>query len=198
MDELEMLFAQDKEPLTISLDEEGREIWVDGQIGEYSTQLMVRAINKLTRPTKSPITIVVNSVGGMLTETLAITDYMQWIISQGITITTIVMGVAYSGGALIATAGSKGSRVILPSSRMLIHQLSSETGGKMEDIHTEAAHLRSMNNLMIDLLVGTTGQKRGKIQADLSKEYYLSAAEAVSYGLVDKILGSANPKVKKK
>lgn len=133
------------------------------------------------------INLYINSPGGMVTAGLAVYDTMQYIRSP---ITTICMGMAMSFGAVLLTAGSKGKRYALPNSRVMIHQplLSGGLSGQATDIRIETAELVKVKERLIDIMAKHTGQAREKLKADIERNFYMSAEEAKSYGIIDEVI----------
>lgn len=134
------------------------------------------------------INLYINSPGGLVTAGLAVYDTMQYIKAP---ITTICMGMAMSFGALLLAAGSKGKRYALPHSRIMIHQplvWGEGISGQVTDIEIESQELLKNKEKLIDILVRHTGQHRDKIRHDSERNFYMSAEEAKSYGIIDQVL----------
>ncbi len=130
------------------------------------------------------IQLYVNSPGGVVTAGLAIFDTMQYVRSP---VTTICIGQAASMGALLLCAGKKGSRFALPHARIMIHQPLGGARGQATDIEIQAREIRHMKDVITDILVEATGQEREKVVTDIERDFYLSAAAAKEYGLIDEI-----------
>ncbi|PKL12273.1 MAG: ATP-dependent Clp endopeptidase, proteolytic subunit ClpP [Spirochaetae bacterium HGW-Spirochaetae-8] len=135
-------------------------------------------------PTKD-ISLYINSPGGSVTAGLAIYDTMQYIRSD---VQTICLGQAASMGALLLTAGAPGKRFILPSARVMIHQPWGGVNGQVSDIAIHARELLRIKQLTIDYFSAHTGKSREVIATDLERDYFFTAQEAVTYGLVDQIM----------
>ncbi len=136
-------------------------------------------------PTK-PIQLYINSPGGSVTAGMAIYDTMQHIKSEVI---TICVGLAASMGAFLLAAGSKGKRVALPHSRIMIHQPLGGTGRQQAtDIEIEAREIIRMRHQLNGMLSDRTGQPLSKIEKDTDRDYFMSAAEAKEYGLIDRVI----------
>ncbi len=134
------------------------------------------------------INLYINSPGGMVTAGLAVYDTMQYIKSP---ITTICMGMAMSFGALLLAAGTKGRRYALPHSRVMIHQplIHGEgLSGPVTDIHIETNELLGTKDKLIEILANHTGQSKEKVRQDTERNYYMSAEEAKTYGIVDEVI----------
>ncbi|HTL89738.1 MAG TPA: ATP-dependent Clp protease proteolytic subunit [Leptolyngbya sp.] len=138
-------------------------------------------------PTK-PIQLYINSPGGSVTAGMAIYDTMQHIKSEVI---TICVGLAASMGSFLLAAGSKGKRVALPHSRIMIHQPLGGTGRQQAtDIEIEAREIIRMRLQLNQMLSDRTGQPLAKIEKDTDRDYFMSAAEAKEYGLIDRVIES--------
>jgi ATP-dependent Clp protease, protease subunit len=132
------------------------------------------------------ISIYINSPGGSITAGLAIYDTMQFVKPD---ITTICIGQAASMAAVLLAAGTKGKRLSLPSSRVLIHQpLMQGLGGQASEIEIHAREILQMKKKLNAILANLTGQPVEKIDKDTDRDYILQAEEAVEYGLVDKVI----------
>jgi len=132
-----------------------------------------------------PIYLYINSPGGSVISGLAIYDCMQHIKSEVITIN---LGLAASMGSFILAAGSKGKRLALPSSRIMIHQPMGGAQGQAEDIKVEAAQIMRIRDNLVKMYSTMTGQTQEQITKDLDRDNFLSAQEAAAYGLVDRVL----------
>ncbi|MDD3436441.1 MAG: ATP-dependent Clp endopeptidase proteolytic subunit ClpP [Candidatus Gastranaerophilales bacterium] len=134
------------------------------------------------------IMLYINSPGGVITAGMAIYDTMKLIKAE---ISTICLGEAASMGAFLLSAGTKGKRMALPSSRIMIHQPLGGAKGQATDIEIEAKEILRMKKELNQLLAEHTGQTIEKIKADTERDYYLSAQEAVDYGLIDTVITSS-------
>ncbi len=131
------------------------------------------------------IMLYINSPGGVITAGLAIYDTMQLIKAP---VSTICMGDAASMGAFLLSSGAKGKRLALPSSRIMIHQPLGGAQGQATDIEIEAKEIIRMKNMLIEIFAQNTGQDIAKIKEDTERDKYLSAQEALEYGLIDKVI----------
>jgi len=131
------------------------------------------------------ITLYIHSPGGHVTAGLAIYDTMQYIKPD---VSTVCLGMAASMGALLLAGGAKGKRFVLPNAEVMIHQPLGGTEGQASDIRIHADHIIKTKDRLNDILAKHTGQKLEKIEKDTDRDNFLSAEEAVKYGLVDKIL----------
>jgi ATP-dependent Clp protease protease subunit len=133
-----------------------------------------------------PIYLYINSPGGSVTAGLAIYDTMQYVKSD---VVTICVGLAASMGAFLLAAGTKGKRLALPHSRIMIHQpLGGTSQRQASDIEIEAKEILRIKDMLNHSLAEMTGQPFEKIEKDTDRDYFLSAAEAVEYGLIDRVI----------
>ncbi len=133
-----------------------------------------------------PIYIYINSPGGSVTAGLAIFDTMQYVKSE---VVTICVGLAASMGAFLLAAGTKGKRLALPHSRIMIHQpLGGTSQRQASDIEIEAREILRIKDMLNQSMADMTGQPLDKIAKDTDRDYFLSAAEAVEYGLIDRVI----------
>ena len=135
-----------------------------------------------------PISIYINSPGGSFTALTAIYDTIQYIKPD---VQTICLGQAASAAAVILAACTKGKRLALPNSRILIHQPATEGGyGQSSDLEIQANEILRIRSLMERMLADATGQEIEKVSRDIERDKYLTAEEAVEYGIIDEILPS--------
>jgi len=137
---------------------------------------------------EKPIDLFINSPGGSISAGMAIIDTMNYVAAP---IRTNVVGIAASMAAVILACGDKGKRFALPNSEVLIHQPSGGIGGQATDIDLYARHIIKTREKLNNLLVAKTGQTYDKIAKDVERDYIMTAEEAVSYGIVDKIVTKA-------
>ncbi|MFP4687175.1 MAG: ATP-dependent Clp endopeptidase proteolytic subunit ClpP [bacterium] len=133
------------------------------------------------------IYIYVNSPGGEVTAGLAIYDTMQYVKP---TINTICIGQAASMGALLVAAGDEGHRYALPNSRFMVHQPLGGAQGQATDVEIRTRELLRIKDKIIDIMSKHTGKDKETIHEDVDRDYFMSAEEAMGYGLVDKVLES--------
>jgi ATP-dependent Clp protease protease subunit len=134
------------------------------------------------------INLYINSPGGMVTAGLAVYDTMQFIKAP---ISTICMGMAMSFGAVLLAAGSPGKRYALPNSRVMIHQpliWGGGISGQATDIEIESREMQENKTRLIDIMAKHTGKPAEKVRADMERNFYLSAAQAKEYGIIDSVL----------
>jgi len=141
------------------------------------------------------IHVYVNSPGGSVTASLAIYDTMQFVKPA---IETICMGQAASGAALLLAAGTKGKRLALPNSRIMIHQPHGGVQGQAVDIEIQAKEILRMRSELNRILAYHTGQPLERVEKDSDRDYFMSPEEAKDYGLIDEILEEAKIEKKKK
>ena len=134
------------------------------------------------------IDIYINSPGGSFTAMTAIYDTMRYIKPD---VQTVCLGQAASAAAVILAAGTKGKRMALPNSRILIHQPATEGGyGQSSDLEIQAKEILRIRDLMETMLADDTGQSKEQVSKDIERDKFLTAEEAVEYGIVDQILTS--------
>jgi ATP-dependent Clp protease, protease subunit len=131
------------------------------------------------------IFLYINSPGGSVSAGLSIYDTMQFIKPE---VSTLCMGMAASMGAFLLAAGAKGKRLALPNSRIMIHQPSGGAQGQATDIEIQAREILKLRESLNGILAERTGQPLEKIRADSERDYFMSAAEAASYGLIDQVI----------
>ncbi|WP_020160246.1 MULTISPECIES: ATP-dependent Clp endopeptidase proteolytic subunit ClpP [Methylobacter] len=165
-----------------------RVIFLVGQVEDYMANLVVAQLLFLEseNPDKD-IHLYINSPGGSVTAGMSIYDTMQFIKPD---VSTMCIGQAASMGALLLTGGAKGKRYCLPHSRMMIHQPLGGFQGQASDIDIHAREILSIREKLNKILANHTGQPIEKIQVDTDRDNFLSANDAVSYGLIDKVLSS--------
>ncbi len=134
---------------------------------------------------KKDITLYVNSPGGQVTSTMAMYDTMQYVQPD---VSTVCLGMAASGGAMILLGGAKGKRFALPHSEIMIHQPLGGTEGQATDIAIHAEHIINMKNTLNELIAKHTGKKVADVALDTERDKFLTAQEALKYGLIDKII----------
>jgi len=134
---------------------------------------------------KKDITLYVNSPGGQVSSTLAMYDTMQHVKPD---VSTVCLGMAASGGAIILTGGAKGKRFALPHAEIMIHQPLGGTEGQATDIAIHADHIIRTKDLLNELLAKHSGQKLDKVKNDTERDKFMRAEEALAYGLLDKIV----------
>ena len=142
---------------------------------------------------KKDIILYVNSPGGQVTSTLAMYDTMQYVQPD---ISTVCLGMAASGGAIILMGGAKGKRFALQHSEIMIHQPLGGTEGQATDIAIHAEHIINTKNLLNEMIALHTGKKVEQVKQDTERDKFLSAKEALDYGLIDRIITKGKPAAK--
>ncbi len=137
------------------------------------------------------ISVYINSPGGSVSAGLAIYDTMQYIKSD---VSTICIGSAASMGAVVLAGGTKGKRYALPHARVMIHQPWGGTEGSARDIEIRAKEIMYMRDEVNKILSNHTGQTQKRIERDTDRDFYMSATEAVEYGLIDRVIEAKEKK----
>ncbi len=165
-----------------------RIIFVDGEINDVTADLIVAQILFLEsqNPDKD-ISMYINSPGGSVTAGLAIYDTMQYVKCDT---QTICMGQAASMGAILLAGGTKGKRYSLPSARVMIHQPWGGAQGQASDIVIQAKEIMRLKNLSIEYFAYHTGKKHEEVASDMERDFFMSATEALEYGIIDHIMPS--------
>ncbi|PPI88425.1 ATP-dependent Clp endopeptidase, proteolytic subunit ClpP [Candidatus Pantoea edessiphila] len=163
-----------------------RVIFLTGQVEDHMSNLIIAQMLFLEaeNPEKD-INLYINSPGGIITAGMSIYDTMKFITPD---INTICIGQACSMGAFLLAAGTKGKRFCLPHSRVMIHQPLGGYQGQATDIEIHAREILKVKKYMNELLAKHTGKSIKKINNDTERDYFLSAPEALEYGLIDSIL----------
>ncbi len=163
-----------------------RIIFLGGEVRDIDADHIVAQLLYLdSQDPEKDISFYINSPGGSVTAGLAIYDTMRYINAD---VQTICMGQAASMGAILLAGGTRGKRMALPSSRILIHQPWGGVQGQAVDIGIQAREIVRLKKMLINYLSEDTGKKEKIIAADLERDFFMSADEAVKYGIVDKIL----------
>ena len=163
-----------------------RIIFLGEEVNEHTANIVVAQLLHLAYedPNKD-ISLYINSPGGSVYDGLAIYDTMQFIKPN---VATYGIGLQASMGAFLLSSGAKGKRFLLPSSRVMIHQPSSGTQGKVTDQEISLREALRLKDLLNEILAKNTGQKLAKIKADVERDFWMDAKEAVAYGIVDKVV----------
>src|SRR5919197_385909 len=141
---------------------------------------------QMTDP-KKDIHLYINSPGGSVTAGLAIYDTMQFLTCD---VTTYCLGMAASMGAVLLCAGTKGKRFALPNSDIMIHQVSGGAQGQASDVERQVDYMFKLKKRLIKIISQHTGKSEEQVRLDSDRDYYMSAAEAKEYGLVDEVIKS--------
>lgn len=175
---------------------ENRIIFLAGPINERSASVVIMRLLYLQSVKRDqPINLYINSPGGLVDQTLAIYDTMQFL---GCDVATYCIGQASSGAAIVLAAGTKGHRFALPNAKVMLHQPYSGITGQAEDIRIQAEEVLKDKKLLIEILSRHTGQDPEKIARETERDRYMNAREALDYGLVDEILVDPDREKKKK
>ncbi len=165
-----------------------RIIMLDGEITDEVASVVVSQLLFLeSEDPEKDIFLYINSPGGVVTAGLAIYDTMQYIKCD---VTTICIGSAASMGALLLASGTKGKRYSLPHSRIMIHQPIGGITGQATEIEIHAKEILRLKKLLNEILAKHTGKRLKTIEKDTERDYFMSAKEALDYGIIDKIIYS--------
>jgi ATP-dependent Clp protease protease subunit len=165
-----------------------RIVMLDTDVNEHSASLVVSQLLFLeSENPDADILFYINSPGGVVTAGMAIYDTMQYIKPD---VSTIVMGQACSMGSLLAQAGAAGKRYILPNARHMIHQPSGGAGGQATDMEIQVREILKMKRTLTEIYVkhNSAGKVYDEILADMERDFFMSAHEAVTYGLADQVI----------
>lgn len=170
-----------------------RIIFIDSEILDITSNLIIAQLLFLEgEDPDRDIFLYINSPGGLISAGLAIYDTMQYVKPD---VSTICIGQAASMAAVLLTAGAKGKRYALPNARIMLHQPLGGAQGQATDIEIATKEIVRARELIEDILVKHTGQRIERIHRDIDREFYMSAQEAVEYGLIDEILVRHKQKV---
>ena len=164
---------------------ENRIIFINGEINDTLSNLVISELLYLDSINHSDIDIYINSPGGSVTSGLAIIDTMNYIKSN---IRTTVVGIAASMASLILASGTKGKRYSLKNSEVMIHQPLGNTSGQATDIEIQAKRIVNKKKMLNKMLSSLTNQPIEIIETDTERDKYLSSKEALEYGIIDKII----------
>lgn len=165
-----------------------RIIFLGDAVNEHTANLVVAQLLFLhAEDPKKDINFYINSPGGSVYDALAIYDTMQYIAND---IQTVGIGIQASAAAFLLSSGTKGKRVILPNSTVMVHQPSSGTRGKVTDMEIDLKESLRIKRQLNEIMAKNTGQTVKQIQQDMERDYWMTAQEAKKYGIVDKIITS--------
>ena len=163
-----------------------RIIFLGEEVNEHTANIVVAQLLHLAyEDPKKDISLYINSPGGSVYDGLAIYDTMNFIQPD---VATYGIGLQASMGAFLLSSGAKGKRHLLPNARVMIHQPSSGTQGKVTDQEISLREALRLKELLNEVLAKNTGQKLARIKTDVERDYWMSAREAKGYGLVDKVI----------
>jgi ATP-dependent Clp protease protease subunit len=170
-----------------------RIVFLNGPVDDHSSNLIVAQMLHLeSADSEKDIHFYINSPGGVITSGMAIYDVMQFVKPD---VCTYVMGQACSMGSFLAQAGSKGKRFILPHARHMIHQPSGGARGMQSDIEIQYKEITQMKKMLTELYVkhNTAGKTYAEFERDMDRDTFMSAEEALAYGLVDQVVEKRTP-----
>ena len=163
-----------------------RIIFLGGPIDDGVANIIVAQLLFLqSEDSKKDIMLYINSPGGSVTAALAMLDTMNHIKPD---VSTTVIGIAASAGALLLSAGAKGKRFALPNAEIMIHQPSGGAEGRASDIEITAKQILKTRELLNKILAKNTGQPMEKIERDVERDFFMTAEEGKKYGIIDKVL----------
>jgi ATP-dependent Clp protease protease subunit len=165
-----------------------RIIFLGEDVNPHTANLVVAQMLFLAaEDPKKDIIFYINSPGGSVYDGMAIYDTMQFVKND---VQTVGIGLQASMGAFLLSSGTKGKRMILPHSKVMIHQPSSGTRGKVTDMEIDLKESLRVKQLLNKILAENTGQDLKKVEEDAERDYWMTAEEAQKYGLVDKVITS--------
>ncbi len=165
-----------------------RIIFLGEEVNDYSASIIVAQLLFLeSEDPDKDISLYINSPGGSVTAGMAIYDTMQYIKCD---VATICIGMAASMGAFLLSSGTKGKRYALPNSEIMIHQPLGGFQGQAEDFRIHADHILKIRDKMNEILAENTGKDLEQVAKDTDRDNYMSAEEALEYGLIDKVVKS--------
>lgn len=166
-----------------------RIIFLGEQVNEHTANIVVAQLLHLAyADPKKDIKLYINSPGGSIYDGLAIYDTMQYIAPD---VQTIGIGLQASMGAFLLSSGTKGKRFVLPHSKIMIHQPSHSTKGKVTDMEIDLKETLAVKAMLAEMLAKNTGQKLSKVKSDIERDYWMTAEEARAYGIVDEVIAKA-------
>jgi ATP-dependent Clp protease protease subunit len=172
-----------------------RDIYLIGDIDKDSARLVIERLRELANDGKRPITLYINSAGGSVTDGLAIHDAVRHLVLRGVEVTIVVQGMAYSMGSVVLQAASPGRRLAFPHSWIMIHEPAKWAG--WQSTTAAAQHLdrlKQMQSQIYRILSDRSGKPLRQIIRDTKRtDFYLDAAKAKEYGLIDEVLGELAP-----
>jgi ATP-dependent Clp protease protease subunit len=161
-------------------------IFLGGPIDDHVANIIIAQLLFLqSEDPKKEINLYVNSPGGSVSSSLAIVDTMNHIKNN---VSTVCVGIAASGAALVLSAGAKGKRYALENAEIMIHQPHGGAEGQASDIEISARHILKMRENLNKIMAKNTGQPLSKIEKDVDRDFFMSAEEAKKYGIIDKVL----------
>jgi len=175
---------------------ENRIIFLSGPIVERAASTVIQQLLYLQSIRRDQdVNLYINSPGGLVDQTLAVYDTMQFMGSE---VATYCIGQAASGAAMILMAGTKSKRYILPNAKVMLHQPYGGITGQAEDIRIQAEEVLRDKARINNIIAKCTGKPVEQVREDTERDYYMTAEEALEYGIVDEILHEDKDKTKKK
>jgi ATP-dependent Clp protease protease subunit len=163
-----------------------RIIFLGDEVNDQTANIVVAQLLHLAyEDPKADISLYINSPGGSVYDGMAIYDTMNFIAPD---VATYGIGLQASMGAFLLSSGAKGKRFALPHAKVMIHQPSSGTRGKVTDMEIDLRESLGVKEMLAKILAKNTGQKLAKVKTDMERDYWMSPEEAKSYGLVDEVL----------
>lgn len=165
---------------------EERIVFITGHIDDDLADTVIAQLLYLqSKDSQKDVYMYINSPGGQAYAGLAIYDTVKHLKCD---VSTICVGMAASAATVLLSAGAKGKRLSLPHSMIHIHQPVGEAGGQATDIKIQAEEILRLKNLILELLVADTGQPREKVERDIDRDFYMTAAQAKEYGVIDEVI----------
>lgn len=165
---------------------ENRIIMLQGEIHDLNAnELVMKLLYLQSENRRKDINFYINSPGGSVSATLAIYDTMQILSCE---VATYCVGLAASGGAVLLAGGAKGKRYVLPHAKVMIHQPYGQVGGQISDIEIQADEILKTRDVLNQILADHTDQPVERIAKDTNRDFYMTAAQAKEYGVVDEVL----------
>lgn len=165
---------------------ENRIVFLQGEIYDgNANELVMKLLYLQSENRRKEIHFYINSPGGSVTSTMAVYDTMQILTCP---VATYCVGLAASGGAVLLAGGTSGKRFALPHAKVMIHQPYGGVGGQVSDIEIQAEEILKTRDVLNHVLANHTGQSVEKVAQDTDRDFYMNAAEAKAYGIVDDIL----------
>ena len=163
-----------------------RIIFLGDEVNDQTANIVVAQLLHLAyEDPKADVSLYINSPGGSVYDGMAIYDTMNFIAPD---VATYGIGLQASMGAFLLSSGAKGKRFALPHAKVMIHQPSSGTRGKVTDMEIDLRESLGVKEMLAKILAKNTGQKLAKVKTDMERDYWMSPEEAKSYGLVDEVL----------
>ena len=172
-----------------------RIIFMGGPINDHTANLIIAQLLFLeAEDPKKDIYLYINSPGGSVTSTLAMIDTMNYVKPD---VATVCVGMAASGGAWLLSSGAKGKRFALPNAEIMIHQPLGGVEGQATDIEITARQIIKLRERLANMMATNTGQPLDKVNDDIDRDYFMSAEDAKTYGIIDEIYTSNSTPKKK-